>query len=88
MPLSKKKKKCFRYFDVLKTQAKTIVFGVGHDMESFGKYCDRGVLVDSGRVIHEGDPQLLSAEYKMININNSEASRDNPTLTLDGSSKA
>jgi ABC-2 type transport system ATP-binding protein len=58
--------KCFKYFDQLKKQSKTVIF-VTHDMGAFEKYCDRGILIDSGEIIHKGVPSLLSAEYKMLN---------------------
>ena len=59
--------KCFRYFDKLKNERKTVVF-VTHDMGSFEKYCDRGVLIQDGVMTSIGEPYLLSAEYKMLNI--------------------
>jgi ABC-2 type transport system ATP-binding protein len=60
-------RKCFRYFDELKMKSKTVVF-VTHDMDSFEKYCDKGILIDSGELVYSGAPELISAEYKMINL--------------------
>jgi ABC-2 type transport system ATP-binding protein len=60
-------KKCFDYFVKLKKKEKTVIF-VTHDMDSFEKYCDRGILVDSGRILYEGEPILVAAEYRLLNL--------------------
>jgi ABC-2 type transport system ATP-binding protein len=43
-------KKCYDYFKLLKKQKKTVVF-VSHDSTSLLEYCDRGVLIDEGRLV-------------------------------------
>lgn len=58
--------KCFKYFGQLKKDSKTVIF-VTHDMNSFKEYCDRGILIDSGKIVYKGEPILLSAEYQMLN---------------------
>jgi ABC-2 type transport system ATP-binding protein len=80
--------KCFRYFDQLKKESKTVIL-VTHDMSSFEKYCDRGILLNAGELTYIGDPLLLSAEYKMLNLNkhanNIKASKKNQGLHFDKS---
>jgi ABC-2 type transport system ATP-binding protein len=81
-------RKCFKYFDELKKQSKTVVF-VSHDMSAFEKYCDRGILINSGNLVYSGEPFLISAEYKMLNaidVNRTPAERST-ALSFDNSIK-
>jgi ABC-2 type transport system ATP-binding protein len=81
-------RKCFKYFGELKKDSKTVVF-VTHDMESFEKYCDRGILVDSGKIIDEGEPMVLSAKYKLLNMTaQSQAERPAGQIFDDSIDKA
>jgi len=55
-------KKCYDYFKSLKEQKKTIVF-VSHNMNAVRDYCDRAILIENGRITHEGDPEAVTSEY-------------------------
>lgn len=55
--------KCFRYFDQLKEEGRTIVF-VSHDMSAVKQFCDRALLVEKGRVVAIGDPVDIALEYE------------------------
>lgn len=56
------KKKCYDYFDSLKEDKKTIIF-VSHNMSAVRKYCDRGVLIDGGKVAYDGTGVGAADEY-------------------------
>jgi len=59
--------KCFSYFEKLKKQSKTVVF-VSHDRGVLEKFCDRGVLIDNGRLVFEGDITTVLEKYDKSNI--------------------
>ena len=76
--------KCFRYFEKLKREKKTVIF-ITHDMETFEKYCDRGILIDKGEIIQSGDPYTTSAEYKILNMSFTPVVKEEPQLKFDHS---
>lgn len=45
--------KCFDYFYELKKSDTTVVF-VSHDQGSLERFCDRGILIDNGKITAEG----------------------------------
>jgi ABC-type polysaccharide/polyol phosphate transport system ATPase subunit len=45
--------KCFATFDEMREARKTIVF-VSHDLDSVSRFCDRVMLLESGRVVEIG----------------------------------
>lgn len=55
-------RKCFNYFRQLKKDKRTVVF-VSHDMSAVREYCDRVVLIEKSKVVHEGDPEEVAMEY-------------------------
>lgn len=60
-------RKCYEYFTSLKEQKKTIIF-VTHSMGAVREYCDRAILIQDGKVTHEGNPEDIADEYlKMFN---------------------
>lgn len=58
-------RKCYDYFWSLKEQKKTIIF-VTHSMNAVREYCDRAILINDGKVTHEGDPESVADEYLML----------------------
>lgn len=59
------KKKCYSYFDTLKKNKKTIIF-VSHGMGAIREYCDRGILIENGKVAFEGSADELADEYMRL----------------------
>jgi ABC-type polysaccharide/polyol phosphate transport system ATPase subunit len=59
--------KCFDEFNRLKAAGRTIVF-VTHDMGSVERFCDRAMLLDSGRVVDIGEPASIARQYNEINF--------------------
>lgn len=55
-------KKCYDYFKSLKAQKKTIVF-VSHNMNAVRDYCDKAILIENGKITHEGSPDTVTSEY-------------------------
>lgn len=59
--------KCFDQFYRLRKDGKTIVF-VSHDMSAVARLCDRAMLMDRGRIVSIGDPDLVGREYHELNF--------------------
>jgi len=59
-------KKCLEQFGKIKASGKTIVF-VSHDADAVRNYCDRVMLLRSGKVMGIGDPAEVSREYAREN---------------------
>ncbi|MBR2710063.1 ABC transporter ATP-binding protein [Candidatus Saccharibacteria bacterium] len=58
--------KCNDYFRSLKDQKQTVIL-VTHSMENVTKFCTRAILIESGKIIQDGDPNKVSAAYtKML----------------------
>ncbi len=55
-------KKCFKVFDGLKMEGKTVVL-VSHDTEAICSYCDRAVMLEGGCVRECGDPREVIKKY-------------------------
>ena len=55
-------RKCYDYFRSLKDQKKTIIF-VSHNMNAVRDYCDKAILIENGKITHEGDPETVTSEY-------------------------
>ncbi len=55
-------RKCFNYFRELKKNKRTVVF-VSHDMSAIREYCDRVVLIEKSKIVHQGKPEEVAMEY-------------------------
>lgn len=55
-------KKCYDYFFELKRNGKTVVF-ISHDMSAIKTYCDKVVLIESGKIISEGEVSRVAEAY-------------------------
>jgi ABC-type polysaccharide/polyol phosphate transport system ATPase subunit len=79
--------KCFKYFEKLKTDKRTIIF-VSHDMTAIKQFCDRVALIDKGRVAMIGEPFELAREYESLNYANlvpdekDESPSDQPKVVI------
>jgi ABC-type polysaccharide/polyol phosphate transport system ATPase subunit/ABC-type polysaccharide/polyol phosphate export permease len=58
--------KCLSYLDWLRGQGRTVVL-VTHDMSAIEHHCDRGMLLDRGRVSMIGDADELARAYEEAN---------------------
>lgn len=50
----------------LKNEGKTIIY-ISHSMESIKAYCDRAILVDKSELKMDGNPYIVTEEYRRIN---------------------
>jgi ABC-type polysaccharide/polyol phosphate transport system ATPase subunit len=55
--------KCFDVFDYYKRSNRTIVL-VTHDLAALEAHCDRVLLIESGRVVGDGAPSEIVADYR------------------------
>lgn len=56
-------KKCFNVFNEIKRSGRTVVF-VTHDMGAVEQFCQRAILIDSGRIITQGKSREVGAQYQ------------------------
>jgi ABC-type polysaccharide/polyol phosphate transport system ATPase subunit len=59
--------KCFAEFDRMKAQRSTILF-VTHDMSSVERFCDRGLVLERGRIADMGAPEQITRTYSELNF--------------------
>jgi ABC-type multidrug transport system ATPase subunit len=59
--------KCFSEFERLKREGRTILF-VTHDMNSVERFCDRGLVLERGRVADLGPPDQIARTYGELNF--------------------
>lgn len=58
--------KCFDYFSELKKSDTTVVF-ISHDKSSLERFCDKGILIDNGKIVSSGDmTKVLDAYSKVV----------------------
>jgi ABC-type polysaccharide/polyol phosphate transport system ATPase subunit len=57
--------RCIHRMNQLRETGKTIVF-VTHDLDAITKFCDRAVLLDSGRLLEDGKPDSVVQKYRAL----------------------
>lgn len=57
--------KCYDYFQEIKDAKRTVVF-ISHDMGAIQSFCNRAILIDSGHLLVDGDPQEVATRYSEI----------------------
>lgn len=65
--------KCFDYFHQLKKRKITVVL-VSHDLGSIERFCNKGILLEQGRVSSFGETQKILHDYSNIVLGNFESS--------------
>jgi ABC-2 type transport system ATP-binding protein len=58
-------RKCTSYFETLKEDGKTVIL-VTHSMGNVRQFCNKAVVVESGKVIYEGDANGAADEYMKL----------------------
>jgi ABC-2 type transport system ATP-binding protein len=58
-------RKCYAYFKELKDERKTIIF-VSHSMSLVKEYCDRAILIEDGKIMHQGKAGDIAEEYTRL----------------------
>lgn len=59
-------KKCFDVFEQFKREGRTVIF-ISHSMQMVTRFCDRAILMNKGKIQAEGEPEVIAAEYDMLN---------------------
>jgi ABC-2 type transport system ATP-binding protein len=57
------RKKCFKYFEQLKRDKKTVVL-VTHSMKNVEEFCERAILLEKGDIIFEGSGEEVAQKYE------------------------
>jgi ABC-type polysaccharide/polyol phosphate transport system ATPase subunit len=57
--------RCMHRMNQLRTFGKTIVL-VTHDLSAVTKFCDRALLLDRGRLLEDGSPDLVVQRYRAL----------------------
>ena len=60
------REKCLRRMEELAASGRTVVV-VSHDMEVIGRFCTRALLLDRGRLVHDGPVAEGIARYHALN---------------------
>lgn len=55
--------KCFSEFETFRKKEKTVIF-VSHDLKLVENFCTRAILISSGKIVADGNPKQVVAEYK------------------------
>lgn len=71
-------RKCLNIFEKYKAEKQTVIL-VTHDMETVRKFCNRAMLIDSGKIVEIGNPRNVAEIYSQINedIVNSDIQKEN-----------
>ncbi|HMS32096.1 MAG TPA: ABC transporter ATP-binding protein [Candidatus Saccharibacteria bacterium] len=66
-------KKCFNYFQKLKSEKKTVIF-VSHDMGAVQRFCNKGIFINNSETVFCGDIEEVSRLYRdeMLSISSQE----------------
>lgn len=64
-------RKCFQYFEHLKSTKKTVVF-VSHDMNAIRQYCDRAAMIEKNELVMIGNANDISDAYTKLFVKKRE----------------
>lgn len=70
-------RKCFSVFNEIKDSGKTVIF-VTHDMGSVKRFCDRGMLLDNGKISLIGSPEEIAYAYQELNLKSAASTSEEP----------
>jgi len=59
--------KCYDEFSRIRERGSTVLL-VTHDMSSVRRFCDRAMLLEHGRLVEMGDPELVGNRYLELNF--------------------
>jgi hypothetical protein len=77
--------KCFDEFARIRREGTTVLL-VTHDMGAVQRFCDRGILLERGRVVEIGDTERMTSRY--LELNFSEEARAAEAQLADGAQPA
>jgi ABC-type polysaccharide/polyol phosphate transport system ATPase subunit len=79
--------KCFDEFNRLRDAGKSIVL-VTHDMGAVRRFAHRAMLMERGKVISEGDPDMVGNQYVELNFNRGQQAEEPPPTDRFGNASA
>ncbi len=69
-------KKCYEYFKKLKKDRRTVIF-VSHDSNALLEYCDKGILLEKGKILKEDKIEIIVNDYiDLLNKHESNSKSD------------
>ena len=75
--------KCYQRFNKFKEEGKTIIF-VTHSLDLVVSYCNRGIVLDGGKIIVDTDPKTAVDAYKQLMVNCYDHDHGHPVCDADG----
>ncbi len=57
--------KCFKKFQDFQAQGRTILF-VTHGLDTIIRYCNRGIVIDNGKMVFDNSPKMAVDAFKKI----------------------
>ncbi|NKB60784.1 MAG: ATP-binding cassette domain-containing protein [Gammaproteobacteria bacterium] len=63
--------KCFDRFHQFRKRGVTVIF-VTHDLNMVTRYCDQAYLLNRGKLIGQGKPREVVAEYRKLEVNHGD----------------
>ena len=66
-------RKCDDFFTEIKKDPTKTVILVTHDMNAVKKYCSRAMMIADGEVEAIGDPETVSQQYTLANLEAEES---------------
>ena len=79
--------KCFEEFERIKRSNATVLF-VTHDMGSVQRFCDRALLLEHGRMVELGDPEVVGNRYLELNFSEQARAAEAAETAEDVSAEA
>ncbi len=70
-------RKCLDVFERYKAEGQTVIL-VTHEMATVKKYCNRAILIHDGKIIEEGNPQIVADTYSKKNQQSIDNAVDEP----------
>jgi ABC-type polysaccharide/polyol phosphate transport system ATPase subunit len=81
--------KCYDEFNRIREQGKTVLL-VTHAMSAVERFCDRGLLLERGRIKGIGEPHAVANEYLQVNFAQEDLSAprgEEAEMSQDGAGK-
>lgn len=76
--------KCFDELEAIREANKTVLL-VSHDMSAVRRFCDEALLLETGSVVSEGEPEIATNRYLDINFSpraRADAAADETAVTI------
>lgn len=77
------KRKCYNYFETMKSDASQTVVLVTHSMSIIQQYCDRALILKDGQVLEEGSSEKVTARYSLENLPRKDSNNQEGATEVD-----